>query len=126
MTYDELNHADETTSFVAWCDEISVGFFTFKLKEEFRFDLALSFPQDFKLNDLVTERTLPAGMYAVTMHKGSRDNIGDTIYSIYRDWLPKVGEGLGDLLFYIAVFMWGNLSSHSCKRLKTDAKKHKQ
>jgi AraC family transcriptional regulator len=44
--------------------------------EEFRFDLALSVPQDFKLNDQVTERTLPAGRYAVTMHKGSRDNIG--------------------------------------------------
>jgi AraC family transcriptional regulator len=65
--------------------------------EEFRFDLALSVPQDFKLNDQVTERTLPAGRYAVTMHKGSRDNIGDTIYSIYRDWLPQSGEELGDL-----------------------------
>ncbi len=65
--------------------------------EEFRFDLALSVPQDFKLNDQVTERTIPAGRYAVTMHKGSRDNIGDTIYSIYRDWLPQSGEELGDL-----------------------------
>lgn len=65
--------------------------------EEFRFDLALSVPQDFKLNDQVTERTLPAGRYAVTMHKGSRDNIGDTIYSIYRDWLQQSGEELGDL-----------------------------
>lgn len=65
--------------------------------EEFRFDLALSVPQDFKLNDQVTERTLPAGRYAVTMHKGSRDNIGDTIYSIYRGWLPQSGEELGDL-----------------------------
>lgn len=65
--------------------------------EEFRFDLALSVPQDFKLNDQVTERTLPAGRYAITMHKGSRDNIGDTIYSIYRDWLPQSDEELGDL-----------------------------
>ncbi len=65
--------------------------------EEFRFDLALSVPKDFKLNDQVIERTLPAGRYAVTMHKGSRDNIGDTIYSIYRDWLPGSGEELGDL-----------------------------
>lgn len=65
--------------------------------EEFRFDLALSVPQDFRLNDQVTERTLPAGRYAVTMHKGSRDNIGDTIYSIYRDWLSQSGEELGDL-----------------------------
>lgn len=39
LTYDELNHQDETTSFVALCDEILVGFCTFKLKEEFRPDL---------------------------------------------------------------------------------------
>jgi predicted N-acetyltransferase YhbS len=39
LTYDELNHQDETTSFVALYDEIPVGFCTFKLKEEFRPDL---------------------------------------------------------------------------------------
>ena len=39
LTYDELNHPDETTSFVALCDEIPVGFCTFKLKEEFHPDL---------------------------------------------------------------------------------------
>lgn len=65
--------------------------------EDFRFDLALSVPQNFKLNDQVIERKLPAGRYAVTTHKGSRDNIGDTIYGLYRDWLPESGEELGDL-----------------------------
>jgi len=65
--------------------------------EKFRFDLALAVPEDFKLNDQVTERTLPAGRYAITTHKGSRSNIGDTIYSLYRDWLPKSGEELGEL-----------------------------
>ncbi|WPY00717.1 GNAT family N-acetyltransferase [Candidatus Trichorickettsia mobilis] len=39
LTYDELNHPDETISFVALCYEIPVGFCTFKLKEEFRPDL---------------------------------------------------------------------------------------
>jgi len=39
LTYDELNHQDETTSFIALCGEIPVGFCTFKLKEEFRPDL---------------------------------------------------------------------------------------
>lgn len=39
LTYDELDHPDETTSFIALCDEIPVGFCTFKLKEEFRPDL---------------------------------------------------------------------------------------
>lgn len=65
--------------------------------EEWRFDLALTVPKDFKLSDEVIDRELPAGKYAVTTHKGSRDNIGDTIYHLYRDWLPESGEELGDL-----------------------------
>lgn len=65
--------------------------------EEWRFDLALTVPQDFKLSDEVIDRELPAGRYAVTTHKGSRDNIGDTIYDLYRDWLPESAEELGDL-----------------------------
>jgi AraC family transcriptional regulator len=65
--------------------------------EEWRFDLALTVPKDFKLSDDVIDRELPAGRYAVTTHKGSRDNIGDTIYHLYRDWLPESGEELGDL-----------------------------
>lgn len=65
--------------------------------EEWRFDLALTVPQDFKLNDAVIDKWLPAGRYVVTTHKGSRDNIGDTIYHLYRDWLPESAEELGDL-----------------------------
>ncbi len=64
--------------------------------EEFRFDLALKVPQDFKLSNEVTERFIPAGRYAIAIHKGSRDNIGDTVYGLYRDWLPTSGEELGD------------------------------
>lgn len=65
--------------------------------DEWRFDLALTVPRNFELNDEVHEGELPAGRYAVTTHKGSLDNIGDTIYQLYRDWLPESGEELGDL-----------------------------
>ena len=65
--------------------------------EEWRFDLALTIPQDFKLNGEMVARELPAGRYAVITHKGSRDNIGDTIYWLYREWLPTTNEELGDL-----------------------------
>ncbi|NQY42328.1 MAG: AraC family transcriptional regulator [Legionellales bacterium] len=65
--------------------------------EEFRFDLALSVPENLKLNNQVIEKILPSGRYAATTHKGSRDNIGDTIYNLYRIWLPESGEELGDL-----------------------------
>lgn len=65
--------------------------------EKFQFDLALTVPKDFKLSNEVIDRELPAGRYAVTTHKGSRNNIGDTIYHLYHDWIPESGEDLGDL-----------------------------
>jgi len=40
LTYYELNHPNETISFIVLCDEIPVRFCTFKLKEEFHPDLA--------------------------------------------------------------------------------------
>src|SRR3990167_2207104 len=43
------------------------------------------------------EKRFPAGRYAVEVHKGSRDDIGDTVYGLYHDWLPKSDETLGDL-----------------------------
>ena len=64
---------------------------------EFRFDLAIKIPENLKLEGDVIEKYLPAGRYAVAMHKGSRDNIGNTIYPLYREWLPSSGEELGDL-----------------------------
>jgi len=68
--------------------------------ENFRFDLALTVPPDFKFDNTdntVIERTLPAGRYAVVMHKGSRNNLSETIYGVYEDWLPHSNEQLGDL-----------------------------
>lgn len=65
--------------------------------QEFRFDLGITIPKEVKLEGEVVEKYLPAGRYAVTVHKGSRDNIGDTVYALYRDWLPNSQEELGDL-----------------------------
>lgn len=66
-------------------------------KEDFRFDLAITIPIGLELKGEVVEKQLPAGRYAVVVHKGSRDTIGETIYPLYRDWLPKSKEELGDL-----------------------------
>ena len=65
--------------------------------EDFRFDLAITVPESLALTGEIIEKRLPAGRYAVAVHKGSRDNIGDTVYSLYRDWLPQSDEELGDL-----------------------------
>ncbi len=65
---------------------------------EFRLDLGIKIPENLKLEEgVVVEKYIPAGRYAVVMHKGTRNNIGDTIYPMYREWLPNSGEQLGDL-----------------------------
>jgi len=64
--------------------------------EKFRMDLGIKIPENFKLNGDVVEKYVPAGRYAVVMHKGSREKLGDTIYPLYREWLPNSGEELGD------------------------------
>lgn len=65
---------------------------------EFRFDLAITIPEQLVLTgEVVIEKRLPAGRYAVSMHKGSHDKMSDMIYAMYRDWLPSSGEELGDL-----------------------------
>ncbi len=66
-------------------------------ESEFRFDLGITVPEQLKIEGVVIEKRLPAGRYAIALHKGSRDNIGDTVYGLYRDWLPQSNEELGDL-----------------------------
>lgn len=65
--------------------------------EQFRMDLAITVPNQIKIEGEVKETKLPAGRYAVAMHKGNRDNIGDTVYGMYRNWLPNSGEEPGEL-----------------------------
>ncbi|KWU52553.1 AraC family transcriptional regulator [Pseudomonas palleroniana] len=55
----------------------------------------------------VHERVIPGGRCVVVRHVGSPDHIGETIYPIYRDWLPASGEELRDhpLFFhYLSVY----------------------
>jgi AraC family transcriptional regulator len=55
----------------------------------------------------VRELVMSGGRCAVVRHTGSTDHIGETIYPIYRDWLPSSGEELRDcpLFFhYLSVY----------------------
>jgi len=55
----------------------------------------------------VHERVIPASRCAVIRHSGSPDYIGETIYPLYRDWLPSSNEELRDhpLFFhYLSVY----------------------
>lgn len=76
--------------------------------EAFRFDICGEIdepvlPNTFGMRELI----MPGCRCAVVRHVGSPDHIGETIYPIYRDWLPTSGEELRDqpLFFhYLSVY----------------------
>ncbi len=76
--------------------------------DEFRFDICGEIAESVAPNDFgVHEFVIPGGRCAVVRHVGSPDHIGETIYPIYRGWLPESGEELRDqpLFFhYLSVY----------------------
>lgn len=65
--------------------------------EDFRFDLCGSFAGEIPANDYgVKSGIIPGGRCAVIRLKGSHEKIDETIYHLYRDWLPQSGEELRD------------------------------
>lgn len=65
--------------------------------EEFRFAICGEIHEAVAANAFgVTERVIPGGRCVVVRHVGSPDHIGESIYPIYRDWLPTSGEELRD------------------------------
>ena len=63
----------------------------------FRFDICGVIQEDVPPNayDIKTS-WIPGGRCAVVRHKGSLDNIADSVYYLYRQWLPQSGEELRD------------------------------
>jgi AraC family transcriptional regulator len=76
--------------------------------DQFRFDICGEIDEAVAPNEYgVRELVIPGGRCAVVRHVGSTDHIGETIYPIYRDWLPESGEELRDhpLFFhYLSVY----------------------
>lgn len=76
--------------------------------EDFRFDICGEVQGAVPANPQgVREVLIPGGRCAVVRHSGSTDCIGETIYPLYRDWLPGSGEELRDfpLFFhYLSVY----------------------
>jgi AraC family transcriptional regulator len=76
--------------------------------EEFRFAICGEIHEAVAANEFgVTERVIPGGRCVVVRHVGSPDHIGESIYPIYRDWLPTSGEELRDqpLFFdYLSIY----------------------
>jgi AraC family transcriptional regulator len=49
----------------------------------------------------VVNKHIPSGRCAVVRHYGDHQRLGETIYPLYRDWLPASGEELRDFpLFF--------------------------
>jgi AraC family transcriptional regulator len=65
--------------------------------ESFRFDICGEIRSAIAENPqgIITKR-IPGGRCARVRHIGSTDRIGESIYPLYREWLPESGEELRD------------------------------
>ncbi|OGG94135.1 MAG: AraC family transcriptional regulator [Candidatus Lambdaproteobacteria bacterium RIFOXYD2_FULL_50_16] len=70
--------------------------------EAFQFDICGTTEVKVEPNPWGVKNTvLPSGRCAVVRHLGSTDEINQTIWPLYRDWLPQSGEELRDFpLFF--------------------------
>jgi AraC family transcriptional regulator len=68
---------------------------------KFRFDICGELLGPLRPNDVgVIEKVIPGGRCAVVRHVGSTDAIGDTVRTLYAEWLPQSGEQLRDFPFF--------------------------
>lgn len=65
--------------------------------EDFRFDICGTVNQPVPENAFgVVNGEIPGGRCAVVRHHGSLDTLAQSIWFLYRDWLPASGESLRD------------------------------
>lgn len=68
---------------------------------EFRFDICGEVSEAVPPNPQgVVTKSIPGGRCARVRHYGSHVRIGESIYPLYRDWLPESGEELRDFPLY--------------------------
>ncbi len=70
--------------------------------DKFRFDICGAVTAEVPPNpQRVVNKIIPEGRCAVLRHAGSHERLGESIYFLYRDWLPGSGEKLRDFpLFF--------------------------
>ncbi|HDY3603815.1 TPA: AraC family transcriptional regulator [Klebsiella michiganensis] len=65
--------------------------------DDFRFDIGGTVSQPVPENSFgVVNGEIPGGRCAVVRHHGSLDTLAQSIWFLYRDWLPASGESLRD------------------------------
>lgn len=87
--------------------------------EQFRFDICGEICGPVPENPQgVEEYRIPAGRCAVVRHSGSLDRLAESIYPLYRDWLPQSGAEVRD---YPLFFHYLNLAPETAEHeLETD------
>ena len=88
-------------------------------EDAFQFDIAGSVTQAVPENEFgVQNAELPAGRYAVIHHEGSHDTMNDSIYQLFREWLPEQQEQAGDFpIFFQYLNFVHDVAEHE---LRTD------
>ena len=82
--------------------------------EEFRFDICGEVSSPVPANpQRVKNGTIPAGRCAVVRHLGSHDRLAESIYPLYREWLPQSGEEVRDYpLFFHYLNLFPDVAEH--------------
>jgi AraC family transcriptional regulator len=82
--------------------------------DEFRFDICGEVTALVPANPQgVTNGTIPGGRCAVVRHLGSHERIGESIYPLYREWLPGSGEEVRDFpLFFHYLNLFPEVAEH--------------
>lgn len=82
--------------------------------EQFRFDICGEVNAPVPENPQgVVNGVIQGGRCAMALHLGSHDRMGDTIYPLYREWLPQSGEKLRDFpLFFRYVNLMPEVAEH--------------
>lgn len=87
-----LSPVRESKTFgIAWDDPATTP------PEAFRFDICGSVSAAIPTNDFgAINGEIEGGRYAVGRHTGSLDTLSQTVWAMFRDWLPGSGETLRD------------------------------
>lgn len=82
--------------------------------EQFRFDICGEVSGQVPENPQgVVNGVIPGGRCALTRHLGSHERIGESIYPLYREWLPESGEELRDFpLFFNYLNLVPDVAEH--------------
>lgn len=82
--------------------------------DAFRFDICGEVTEPVPSNPQGVENgTIPAGRCAVVRHVGSHDRLAESVYPLYREWLPHSGEEVRDYpLFFHYLNLFPEVDEH--------------